>query len=641
MSSAARWLPLLVTLLAPLGGLLVWLAERVWPGTAGAPYLAALGAAAVVAAFVLSLPLFAERGRAAAPGTAVWLAAPQALFVLALALYYAGRWLPAAKAPGGAGGAAGSMAGLLDWAALAFGGWVLALLAGTVLFAFVTLARLAQRGAPGQDARRIAAAGSGGLSLALLLLLVVLLYAGLARMPWEWSVAYFKITRPSEATLEVMRGLGEPIEVGVFLAADSEVAPSVRGYFAALQAAEGAGKLDVRFLDADLNPDAAEAFNARGNGWVVLRKGAVNRPLRLGEDLERARGQLRTFDRTFFARLAELSRPAAVVYLTVGHGERAERGTPAGATFSRFRTLLGERNYTVKELGLGEGLGERVPEDAALVVLAAPTEPFLATEAESLRAYLDGGGRMLAFLEPRTGGPTPHAGLPGASLEALLESYGVEFDPTVQANDRIHARRTHTKADRVLLVTVAYQDHPAMATLKRASGQFPLLLLGAGALRAGTAPAGLEVRPLVLGMAGTWGDTVQNFELDAPRESRGQPTFGLALGPKEEGGRQRGKGRPASDGPTLVAFADADLAGDLLLQNRANQQLVEDTVNWLVRREAPPGLPASEEDVRIQHATGDDWLWFYLPVLGVPALVLGAGILRVTRQRRRGGGGHA
>jgi gliding motility-associatede transport system auxiliary component len=629
----SRWAERLPPLLAPLGGVLVWLAERIWPGTLASPYLAALGAAALLAALAINLPHFREPGTSRA--AAGWLAAPYALFVLALGCYYAGRALPV--------GATGGIAGAVDWADLALAGWSLALLAGVALFAFVTLARLAQSRTPQRDERRLVRAAAAGLSLALVLLLVVLLNVVFDHLPWEWDVAYFRATQASEATRDVAQGLSEPVQVGAFYEADSEVGPLMQSYLKRL--ADGAPNLQVRFVDADLQPELAEEYKVRGNGWVVLRKGEVLRPIRLGSSLDTARIQLRTFDRTFFSKLLEVSRPPAVVYLTLGHGERNERGEALapGAGLSRLRSVLRERNYTVKDLGVAEGLGERVPEDAALVIAAAPAVPLLPGEAESLRRYLDGGGSLLALLEPRPRGPQgarePRS-LPGTPLEELLRGYGVEFDPLVQANDRIYAHRTYTKADHALLVTVNYGNHPSVATLHRAAGQFPLLLLGAGALHAGKVPPNLAVETTLTGMPGTWGDVDGDFEFSAGRERRGEPVLGLAVAPKGAAPR-RGKAAPATppaqdgSGPRLLVFADADLASDLLLQNRANLQLVEDALGWLVQRDAPVGLPESEEDVRIRHAKDDDWLWFYLPVLGVPALVLALGLYRTGLFRRR------
>jgi hypothetical protein len=70
------------------------------------------------------------------------------------------------------------------------------------------------------------------------------------------------------------------------------------------------------------------------------------------------------------------------------------------------------------------------------------------------------------------------------------------------------------------------------------------------------------------------------------------------------------------------------------MQNRANTALLSDSVAWLSGDEAPAGPPASEEDQRIQHAKGDEWLMFYLPVVGVPILVMLVGLVVISRRRQ-------
>jgi hypothetical protein len=364
----------------------------------------------------------------------------------------------------------------------------------------------------------------------------------------------------------------------------------------------------------------------------------------VGETLEQARRALGKLDESFFTRLLEVSRERQTVYLTVGHGERNEHpdpSSPAPSGLNRFQALLRARNFIVKPLGPAEGLGGGVPADAGLVVAAGPREPFLPGEGEALRRYLEGGGALLAFLEPsrdqgrRAGGRAPA----GTTLAQELERYGIGFDPTVQANDRIYGRRTFTQADHALLVTVRYLNHPSVEGLRRAGNQFPLLLLEAGALRTGPAPAGLQAVQTVQAMPGTWGDGNGNFVFDAA-ETRAEPALAVAVGPSSARGAPGAKQDEPGQGPRILAFADADLAGDLLLQNRANQLAVEEALAWLVKRPPLPELPASEEDVRLVHARADDWLWFYLPVLGIPALVIGFGWLRVRRLRSRPGGRH-
>lgn len=67
------------------------------------------------------------------------------------------------------------------------------------------------------------------------------------------------------------------------------------------------------------------------------------------------------------------------------------------------------------------------------------------------------------------------------------------------------------------------------------------------------------------------------------------------------------------------------------MQNRANAMLVNSTLDWITGHE-PVGTPNVEEDLRIQHMRGDEWLWFYLPVIGIPAALLGFGIWWLRRR---------
>ncbi len=626
--------------MAPAGGLALLLGERLLPGGVLAPYLTGLGVLLVLGALALELLYLRRDGSwKAFPMGSLGPVIPHVLFALAVGFYFAAAAL------------INRPAGMVDWHSLAGWGWMLCLLGGAVLFCFTGLARVSQSRLPHRDLRRLSHAASAGVSLALLLALLVTLNFIFSKLPWEWNVAYFKTTRPSEATREVVEGLEDPVEVTAFFTGNSSVADLLRGYFRELGGMAGEdgnyGNFQVRFADVDLNPTLAEQYKARGNGWVILRRRETTQTLFVGETIDRARGALRKFDQSFFGKLVEISREKLAAYLTVGHGERNEQaagGGKQGIGFGKFQALLRARNFQTKTLGLSEGSGEKIPADANLVIIAAPSEPFLPIELEALQRYLDGGGKLLVFLEPREKGREAAAsgaaksGAPPASLNDLLSSYGIRYRPVSQANDRMYGRRTFTKADHSLLVTVGYQRHASVNKLRQAANQYPFFLLGSGALEKGTAKPGLSVSTTIRGMPGTWGDLNRNFRFDGGNEKRGIPGLAMAVEPaKKQKKPVLGKAATGS-GPTILAFADADIASDLLIRNRANKVVMENALRWLTHPgKASVVYPASEEDVRIVHAKGDDWLWFYLPVAGVPCLVLGLGFWRVRTRRRSTG----
>jgi hypothetical protein len=173
--------------------------------------------------------------------------------------------------------------------------------------------------------------------------------------------------------------------------------------------------------------------------------------------------------------------------------------------------------------------------------------------------------------------------------------------------------------------------------MRVATNQFPLGLLGAGALKLLPAPEGLKVQAIVNSMPGTFVDLNHNFRFDPPAERQENAVFVAAVSPSQAPSPPSapGPGKPA--GPYLLVYADADIASDALVSNRANGMLVSAGLEWLSGQE-PAGAPNTEEDLPIQHMRGDEWLWFYLPVVAVPLAVLGAGLWRLRRKSQAGAG---
>ena len=87
----------------------------------------------------------------------------------------------------------------------------------------------------------------------------------------------------------------------------------------------------------------------------------------------------------------------------------------------------------------------------------------------------------------------------------------------------------------------------------------------------------------------------------------------------------------------MLVYADADLAMDFLMRNRANRLLLAEGIRWLTAEDLPSGLTDKGKDVKIIHAKGDEWFWFYLPVFAGPLVVLGLGLWlsgRIGSRRR-------
>ncbi len=97
------------------------------------------------------------------------------------------------------------------------------------------------------------------------------------------------------------------------------------------------------------------------------------------------------------------------IYQTTGHGE---------STLSTTITDLMEKNsYTLSEVNLL--MSTSIPEDCDLLLMYAPTTDLSEDEAQMLRDYLAGGGKVMMLF-----GDTSSADLP--NLAGVLSEYGIE-----------------------------------------------------------------------------------------------------------------------------------------------------------------------------------------------------------------------
>jgi hypothetical protein len=619
-----------------LAGVVFVFGEHIWVAEPVRPFLSAAG----VLLLLLSLAWNVWEARAVGQRTLKdWALGPalaSAVFLLSAGLYGLGLLIPA---QGGSG---------IDWASILGWSWMLTLIAGIVLYIFLEAAWSRFAGPGGAGARRLQSARHAALSLGLLLLLVITLNFVFEKLSWQWDVGYFRTALPGDATRETLKNLDAPLTLAAFFPAGNPVLTLVKDYLSELEGVSS--QLQIGYYDSDLNPEEAKRFKARRNGVIVVAREGLQRDLSLGLTPDAAGNKLTKLDANLLAKITEVTRAKRTAYLTVGHGERneaAQNELPTGSRVKGLEAILRAQNYQTKPFGFTDGLGTEVPDKADLVLVVGPRLPFRPEEEATLGRYLEHGGKLMVFLEPDAGS-APGLPVPVLSkeppLSRLLERYGLRLIATVQANDRVFGRRTQTKADHALLATNRYQSHPSVNSLRRSTSQFPLLFLGTGAFEKTDPPPNLSVKETVKGMPGTWSDTDGNFEFDEKREKRREPILVAAVGPKTP------PKKPAKDAPApppaetplprLIAFADADVASDLLIQNRANQLVLLDGIAWLAGDAAPASAPTEEEDLKIQHLKGDELIWFYLPVFAVPLLVLlaGLGISRRIAGRPEGGG---
>lgn len=562
--------------------------------------------------------------------------------------------------------------------------WVVLLCLATLPMLFAEAALYPMRRGPELEARRVAAAAASGATLAFAAAYGALFVFSASVTGVQADFSYFKTSEPGESTIKMVDSLDAPLKVTAFFPDVNEVRRELSGYFAKL--GKHTKKIEFSFHDRYLEPKLASDLKISADGTVVLEKGDAKRVIVLGTDMKTVQPKLKTWDKEFQGLLTKVIRSHRTAFLTVGHGELNDekRGISRnqGRAASVFKQILQQQNYVVRNLGLTDGLGSKVPDDAAIVMVLGPLEPFAPEEIATLKRYVDGGGSVFfafdtdAFEANDAAVQAPAAGEPGkaeiapasvaaatspnaamaTNIEQLVGLVGLKFDGSVLANQVRHMQRSGNDSDNIILMTNRFSSHASVSTLSRNASQAAVVMVGANSLDKASTAKTERVDFTLRSLTGTFPDKNRNFKQEKTDEPDNIFNMGAAVAKAIEGssgeasnealgsagsGGAAGKGgeKPAAKEMRAFVLADADSVSDLVLGNfPANRMMVFDAVRWLGGEESFTGEVNTEEDVRIEHSQQKDLAWFYGTIFGVPGLVLGVGLL-VSRRSRQGKGG--
>lgn len=460
-------------------------------------------------------------------------------------------------------------------------------------------------------------------SAGLALLGAVLFFANLlaARHPAKWELSAGSQAVASSVTLGVAEALSDEVSVVLFFPKANEVGDRVERYFEPLAAASP--HLSVRRVDHALAFDLEPKTTVTENGYVAVLRGTAEKKLRVGTEPRRAKSALRRLDRDVLGALVEVTSPARVAYLTVGHGERADL-TPdkedRRPAVTWVRKQLEAWQFRLEPFGLGQGSASEVPEDASLIVILGPELPFLDAEFRVLERAIARGTRVLLALE---------AERYDGQLDPLLARLGLSFDSTLLANARSHVELSRTPADRLLLWTSDYSAHPSVTTMTRNS-QLTTVFARTGALAVADTSSttkvieGLSTRIVLESKDDTFEDIDGDLDRD-PNEPEGR--FGLAAALTTTASSAEGR---------VFVLADVDALADPIVKGSpGNQYLFRDIIAWLQLEDAPAVPTVTEKDVRIVHKSDSDALLFYGTSFALPLLVLVVGFVATRRRKTK------
>ena len=497
-------------------------------------------------------------------------------------------------------------------------------------------------GAVRVDALRVRQTAGGALSVALLA--VSLIFIGYITTEFNRSAdfSYFKTATPGESVRQIVLNMDGPLRAALFYPDVNQVKDEALVYLNEL--ARVTGKVQIEEYDRLVDLDAAIEWQAGAEGSLYLRRGDAKESIFLGLDLDlEAQARLRVLDSQVHEKLLQLMRERRVVYLTTGHGELNDPlalddagtgprtdpgplfGEQAQLPLQALRARLGILNYDVLDLGLADGLGSAVPEDAAMLMVLGPQRPFHEAELGAIRRYLDDGGSLLLALEAGS----------EFTLDGLRDHLPFDFEPAMTLHDQMHLQSDNPSlADRRLVVTRRFTTHPSVRTAGRQSAGPGVLLIGPGSFRWRDDLAGVTTEAVLESAQESYADRNGNFTFDEDSEERGSYVLGVAVEREDTLGAG---GDDAERRMRVLALGDAEVFSDqALIRFILNGTLFDDAVRWLDQEEAFSGDIVSEEDVPVVHTRQENVVWFYAIIFGAPAALLALGLGLVYRRRQQG-----
>lgn len=225
-----------------------------------------------------------------------------------------------------------------------------------------------------------------------------------------------KLYSLSDQTVKTLEKLDKEVEVLAFFKPVGNDRREFQGLITEYE--RRSSKIKAEFIDPDKDPGIAKKYEVNEYGTVVLVSGDQNIRLKLADLI--SGGIVDDAEQEVTNSLIKLSKGVRkTVYFLTGHGERDIKDNTEPQGLGMLTSALNDEAYEVKELLL---LREsNVTGENSILIVAAPKKRLIEREIDAIKKYLDGGGKAVFMIEPRSGN----------DLVSLLKQYGFDVGDAV------------------------------------------------------------------------------------------------------------------------------------------------------------------------------------------------------------------
>ena len=413
----------------------------------------------------------------------------------------------------------------------------------------------------------------------------------------QWDLTPNKKFSLSPQTIKILKGLDKDVTIYDFERQGS--GQSTRDLLNNYDAQTP--RVTVRYIDPVRDPQLARQMEVRSDGTVIVASG------------DRHFQAQTTDEEGVTSAFVRLLKGKKTVYFVEGHGERDLASSDRGG-YSQLKKEFENENYQVNTLTLLQKMA--IPADCAVLVIAGPHTDYLPQETDVISKWVDGGGRLMVFMDP---------GVKLTNLDKLLEEWNV-----TPRNDLVIDENPLAQiygAQPTMPLIIKYGTSPIVEPLSRTATLFPLTRsfeIGKD-YKTGVVDDSLcETTEASFGVA-DFDPKMQSVSYRPDKDFKGPLTVAVAgtlnlHGPTQAGEKKKPEGR-------FVALGTSSIGVNAYLGFGGNRDLIMNGVNWLSAEEDMISIrPKPHENQHLDLNAQQMRRLFFLGVVGLPLLIIVLGV---------------
>lgn len=440
--------------------------------------------------------------------------------------------------------------------------------------------------------RRNAALGQGLLYTVIVIAILVIINFFANRYNKSYDSTTNKQFTLSDQTMKIAKNLQQPLTITYWdQPTKFKAAQDLLDRYKNLST-----KIDVQYMDADKKRTQAIAAGVKTLGTIFIDIGTKHQE-----------AKSLTEEEVTGAIVRALKGGDRLACFVLGSGEHSIDSTERSG-YSGAKELLEKNNYKTQTLKMLEK--PQIPKECTIVAVAGPKRDYIQPEVDALKAYVEGGGHAVFFLDP----PLKFAKDETDNNDALLSvlaSWGVTVDKDLVL-DTSGVGQIFGLGPEFPLVT-SYESHAIVSTMKETPTGFPIA-------------RSLDVKSgdhtTVEKLFSTTDNSFATTNLSSPeiKESAGDKKGPLVLG---AAGTYNGSG----DKGRFVIVGSSNWCSNSFLRFNGNRDLFLNIFNWLSSDEDLISIrPKEPEDRRLNMNARQVTMVFYAVVIMIPLFIILAGV---------------